>query len=76
VQPPVPHLAVDGYGLEWIDAVNQAVLDAQLPYNVRRPGLAARLPRQAKAFSFHPAEKRREIDQIFARWDEGLWALE
>src|SRR5664279_6257164 len=76
MQAPVPHLAVDRYGLERIDAVNQAVLDAQLSHGVLRPGLATRLPRQAKAVSFHAPEKRREIDQIFARRDEGLRALE
>jgi hypothetical protein len=58
MQTPVPHFAVNRFGLERIDAVDQTVLGAQLPHNVLRPSLAAWLPCQLEAFSFDPAEER------------------
>jgi hypothetical protein len=76
MQAPISDIAINRCSLEWINAMKQIVLCAQIPHDIIRPRLTSRLERYAKALAIYATKKRREIGKIFARWEKRLRALE
>jgi hypothetical protein len=57
MQAPIDDVSVNRRRFEWIDAMQQIVLCAEIPHDILRPRFTAWLEGQTKAFSIHLKKK-------------------